>query len=301
MFNDGVDEALNGTGPFGDFAYFCKNQSYARYNWRNDVVDLVDQPLAAWKLPNEFLTGVDAVLAGEGKFAGMAYFFKGAQYVRYSWADDRTEGPFDIAPAWHLPGDFNTDIDAAVNGRADFSGRAYFFKGADYVRYDWAVDGPAAGYPHRIRGDWRHGYAVWANLDTALNVDRDARLHDDNGDLVRLPYPQGIPRGQAGWDVGLQFGSPHGLATSLRFRPVTLPNFICGNLVNDCGPLRDRTPHRMPSRQEPRRHCPAHSPLTGDARSESRRLHHGRFLARGPTTSTRRIAGPYRHDGAGNA
>lgn len=42
----------------------------------------------------------------------------------------------------------------AVNGQKQFAGKVYFFKGDQYVRYDWATDRTDPGYPKSIAANW---------------------------------------------------------------------------------------------------------------------------------------------------
>ena len=143
-FSQGIDAALEGHGKYAGKAYFFKGDEYIRYDWDKDAVDAgYPRKLAAWNLPPAFASGVDAVLNGKGAYAGKAYFFKRDQYVRYDWATDRADKgyPQPIA-AWNLPAPFNQGIDAALNGQEAFEGKAYFFKGNQYIRYDWATDKP---------------------------------------------------------------------------------------------------------------------------------------------------------------
>lgn len=82
---------------------------------------------------------IDAALDGKLGYTGKAYFFHGSQYVRYDWARGQVDfGPASIATYWLLPEPFASGIDAAINGEGAFEGKAYFFKGGQYVRYDWA-------------------------------------------------------------------------------------------------------------------------------------------------------------------
>ena len=156
----GLDAAANGQGPFAGKLYFFKGDRYVRYDWATDKTDPgYPAPIAGnWHgLPAEFTTGIDAAVSGQGPFAGKLYLFKGDRYVRYDWATDRMDPgyPLPIAGLWHgLPASFTSGIQAAMNGQAAFNGKLYFFKGADYVRYDWATDRMDPGYPAPIRFLW---------------------------------------------------------------------------------------------------------------------------------------------------
>ncbi len=148
-FTNGIDATLNGQGKYAGKAYFFKDDQYVRYDWGTDRPDAnISTPLTAWNLPANFATGIDAALNGQGKYAGKAYFFKDTQYVRYDWKADRPDANISTPlTAWNLPGDFASGIDAALNGQGKYAGKAYFFKGNQYVRYDWGSDRADAGYP----------------------------------------------------------------------------------------------------------------------------------------------------------
>ena len=141
------DTALNGQGSFAGKAYFFRDDLYVRYDWAANATD-PDYPasLALWNLPAPFHTGVDAALNGRGIFRDKAYFFRGDQYVRYDWTTEEVEGPSSLT-AWDLPADFVTGIDAVLEGRGPFLGKAYFFKANQYLRYDWTTQRVDPGYP----------------------------------------------------------------------------------------------------------------------------------------------------------
>jgi hypothetical protein len=86
---------------------------------------------------------------------GKVYFFRGAQYVRYDIAADKVDAGYPLPIAGHWPGlseaGFSDGIDAAVQW---WNGKVYFFRGAQYVRYDIATDKVDAGYPLPIAGQW---------------------------------------------------------------------------------------------------------------------------------------------------
>jgi GMP synthase-like glutamine amidotransferase len=60
----------------------------------------------------------------------------------------------DALSAWNLPEHFLTGIDGAINGLGDFANKAYFFKGDEFIRYDWSTGQIDAGYPQSINGGW---------------------------------------------------------------------------------------------------------------------------------------------------
>src|SRR5215467_7290833 len=130
-----VDAALQGQKKYAGKAYFFKGSQYVRFDWSADRVDGgYPLPLTEWNLSGDFAAGIDAAVNGLGKYAGKAYFFLGNQYVRYDWSTEKVDGGYPLPlTEWKLTGDFATGIDAAVNGLGKYSGKAYFFRGNQYV------------------------------------------------------------------------------------------------------------------------------------------------------------------------
>lgn len=88
--------------------------------------------------------------------AGIGHLFRGGDYYRYDIAADRvaTGYPQSIATNWPGLEKFSggaRDIDTAFDAG---NGKAYFFKGAQYIRYDLAARSADAGYPATISGNW---------------------------------------------------------------------------------------------------------------------------------------------------
>ena len=141
-----LDAAINGQGAFAGNCYFFKGDSYVKFDWKNDRAypDCPKKVAGNWPgLPSGFEGDFDAILNGNGKFAGNCYFFKGDSYVKFDWMKDHAAPgyPKKIADGWNqLPDAFKKGLDASIDGYGAFSGKAYLFKGGDYVRYDWAVD-----------------------------------------------------------------------------------------------------------------------------------------------------------------
>jgi len=109
------------------------------------------------------------------------YFFKAGQYIRYDRASDSTDSaPAAVAGNW--PGLAEAglgDPDAALNLEA---GKAFFFKGDSYVRYDIASDQVDAGYPLKIADQWPGlggaGFGSGVRAATDLFDGRDVWLPD---------------------------------------------------------------------------------------------------------------------------
>lgn len=137
--------------------FILKGGQCVRYDWDTESVDsgLLGNH---FQLPSPFDSGVDAAFNGYGTLKNpvmlaSTFFLRGNQYVRYHW-DQRTA---DLAAHplsdWGLPGDFAQGVDAAFNGYDEYRGKLYFFKGDQYVRYDWARRKVDAG-PKPIGEAW---------------------------------------------------------------------------------------------------------------------------------------------------
>jgi Hemopexin/Astacin (Peptidase family M12A) len=141
-------------------AYFFKGSEYIRYDIAGDKTDGGYPKPIAKNWPGLWTDNVDAgVIWPNSK----AYFFKGAQYIRYDIATDKADPgyPKSISSGW--PG-FPPSFAAGVSAVAVWNnGKAYFFKGSEYIRYDIAADKTDPGYPRPIAGNWP---GVWAdNID----------------------------------------------------------------------------------------------------------------------------------------
>lgn len=125
--------------------FFFKGPNVVGYNRGEDRVDTGPSPIAT-VFPTLAAQGFDkpdaAINLGDGK----VYFFKGREYVRWNIRDrklDQLRVP--IAKEWtgfdkcKLPNGktFADGIDAALNW---WNGKAYFFRGAHYIRFDVKKD-----------------------------------------------------------------------------------------------------------------------------------------------------------------
>ena len=133
-------------------AYFFKGKQYLRYDVVADHVDPGYPRPIAGNWPGMWPEKIDAAICWPGN--GKAYFFKGDQYLRYDIAADKTDAGYPRPIAGNWPG-FPADFAAGVQAAAVWNnGKAYFFKGSQYLRYDIAADKVDAGYPKPIAGNW---------------------------------------------------------------------------------------------------------------------------------------------------
>ena len=141
-----IDAAVNGHGPFAGNCYFFKGDSYVKFDWKNDRAysDCPKKVAGNWPgLSAGFEGDFDAAMNGNGSFAGNCYIFKGDSYLKFEWMKDHAASgyPKKIADGWHgLPKAFKNGLNASVEGFGPKSGKAFLFKGNDFISYDWASD-----------------------------------------------------------------------------------------------------------------------------------------------------------------
>jgi hypothetical protein len=145
-FASGINAAVTFTNEPG-FVWFFNGGQYIRYNLTNDAID---GPLpivpnwAGW--PESFASGVDAAIPGRGNFEGMAWFFKGSEYIRFNGNPDGEGlvqvdvGPTPIAAAWRGWPDRFTHVDCAISGVGGESQVIYFICGDEFIAYDLETD-----------------------------------------------------------------------------------------------------------------------------------------------------------------
>ena len=83
------------------------------------------------------------------------YMFFNQQYLRYDRGNDRADEGYPLSIGDHWPGFSAAGFDTGVDAGIDWgNGKAYFFKGSQYLRYDIAADRVADGYPKLIAEGW---------------------------------------------------------------------------------------------------------------------------------------------------
>ena len=151
------DAALNGGQLYPGVVWLFMGEDYIRFNVRTGEIEGDRNTIASqWgggTWPSQFTIGVDAAVTSAAA-PSIIWFLKGAEYIRYNLASDRVEGgPAPIAPNWPgWPAAFADGVDAAIHGLGRYAGRAWFFKGPDYIAYDYPsnmVDGHQT-----IQGAW---------------------------------------------------------------------------------------------------------------------------------------------------
>jgi hypothetical protein len=133
-----------------DIIYFFKGGLYTRYSIK-DQQCLSGYPRniqGNW--PGLPYMSIDAAVYYPN---GKAYFFHGTNYVRYDMKADKADEnyPMDIAGQWH--GVYANGIDSVCTWpRA--ANKLYFFKGNQYIRYDFNADKVDDGYPQDFARGW---------------------------------------------------------------------------------------------------------------------------------------------------
>lgn len=165
------------------------------------------QRLSGIGFPAPFDRDLEGALRGRGQFSQFLYLFKNARYLRLAASTMAPAGPPEgasTAANWGLPTDW-VGFDAVLPGRGRKIDFCYFFRGNQYIRFEWNADDPSAGYPWFIGPNWHLPAPFDANVDGVIAgqgaefTERGyvfARLAldvDDTGDVARP--------GQASWRV----------------------------------------------------------------------------------------------------
>jgi hypothetical protein len=185
--------------------YLFHIDNYLRYATGPDAVDQgYPKPIDGhWQGLREagFAAGFDAAIKWPN---GKLYFFRDDSYLAYDIAADAVDSgyPRTIAADW--PGMSNAGFAAGIHAALPWwNGKAYFFKGDQYVRYDISANSVDAGYPKPIAGNWpgmsEAGFGE--GIDAAVNWwngkvfffkgDQYVR-YDISADTVDAGYPKPI-------------------------------------------------------------------------------------------------------------
>jgi len=152
---------------------------------------------------------------------GKIYFFNGAQYTRYDIANDRADSgfPATISANWHnWPSTWTDGIDAGLDWG---NGKAYFFHGSEYVRYDIAADQVDAGFPAPIAANWGNWPASWTSVDASVKWNNGKVYFFRGSEYLR--YDIATDRVDAGYPAPIS-GNWSGLFTSAIDYALVHPN-----------------------------------------------------------------------------
>lgn len=179
-----ADAAIAGPTGSATGLFFAADGAVV-YDWsvdraRDGILPLAPLIFPDAVIPLQFLT-LEAAIPGKVQFSGKAYFFSGTAYQRVLWTSPPgkdAEGGLSL-DAWHLPAPFSGGVDAGFNGLFSREGKGYFFRGPQYLRYDWAADRVDPSYPRPI------GTLVGMPSDFAHGI--DAAI-DGGGAFERFGY-----------------------------------------------------------------------------------------------------------------
>ncbi|CAD5946409.1 1,4-dihydroxy-2-naphthoyl-CoA hydrolase [Planktothrix tepida] len=166
-------------------AYFFKGNQYINYNLAHHCIESgypkkIQQGIGA-SFPESFHQGIDAGLLWNN---GKAFLFKGNEYLRFDLYQNRVEPGYPQklnSGNWlGWPSHFYQGIDAAVLWN---NGKAYFFKGDEYIQYDIYKEMTDRGYPKKIKDglgkEWPLKFTEGIDAAVTLNYQKAFLFKED--------------------------------------------------------------------------------------------------------------------------
>lgn len=206
-----IDGSLPDPGDSSSRGLVISGGWAVEYDWSLDRATATNQPrrLSAINFPSPYDSDLEGALRGRAAFSSFLYIFKNGRYLRLRAATmtpDGSDAP--TAPAWGLPAHW-TSFDAVLPGRGSKINFCYFFRGSEYIRFDWTTNSVSPGYPKFIGPEWHlappftndiDGVVVGQSSFTTKGYlfKRLSQSVDNNGALV--------PTGSAGSKVVLTPG-----------------------------------------------------------------------------------------------
>ena len=199
-----IDAAVNWTGNVGNDgkAFLFQGINYGRYDLKGTSYDpgYPRNTQNGWKLPSSWGGKVDAAINWGN---GIAYLFRGTEYVKYPLNANKPEGaPRQTQPNWNLPPSWGGRVDAAINWG---NGIAYLFFGDEYVRYPLNASQPEGG-PKKTQPNWNLPPSWGGRVDAAINWGNGTAYLFYGDEYIRYPLnatkPEGGPKKtQPNWNL----------------------------------------------------------------------------------------------------
>ncbi|MDY7023535.1 MAG: hemopexin repeat-containing protein [Cyanobacteriota bacterium] len=184
-------------------AYFFKGDQYISYDLNKQCLDYgYPQKISQGKwlsFPASFTQGIDAGLVWPN---GKAYFFRGDEFICYDLYRDCVEAGYPqklnsgLWVGW--PHHFYSGIDTVVLWN---NGKAYFFRGDEFICYDLYREITELGYPKKIaESHWNQwpghftrridAAAVWKDGKAYFFRDDEYICYDLNQNNLDPGYPK---------------------------------------------------------------------------------------------------------------
>jgi hypothetical protein len=230
-----------------EYAYFFKADEYIRWNVAAQrPSDGYPRKISGnWSALASagFTSGIDVAVPWPG--TGKAYFFKGSEYIRVNTADKTLDPtyPRSINGNWAAltAVGWTSGIETAV---AWVNGKAYFFKGTEYIRVNIADKALDPGYPRPIKGNWPLFGGVFGEPDVTVSYRQPANFYEFDKDPTGTPHTTTSP-GTTGMfmvyriDTAVNHVPGGGLGPGPAFPydlshvSVTMPDEVSGNTSLD--------------------------------------------------------------------
>lgn len=146
VWTDGFDTVFKWAD---ECVYFFKGDQYIRYNHREGCVpEGYPRHLSEW--PGVTFDRIDAAVYYSN---GKAYFFRAGNYIRYDMAADHADADYPMNTGKMWKGIWGEGIDS-VGTWPRANGFMYFYKGNQYIKYDFNADKSLEGYPMVVSKGW---------------------------------------------------------------------------------------------------------------------------------------------------
>lgn len=140
------------------------------YDWATDSIAAVDalRRLGTLGFPPPFDFSIDGALPGRAAFNDFLYLFKDGRYQRLRRNTMTVDSAAKAAAsAWDLPPTW-TSFDSVLPGHGTKINFAYFFRGSEYIRYDWTTDRRSPNYPKQIGPEWHMSGPFVRDIDGVI-------------------------------------------------------------------------------------------------------------------------------------